>query len=98
MKSPTRRALLLAAMAALLPAAILAAEPAANAPAGPPDDEQLQEFVAKHISDWWPTAEEKRFDEIGWAADLREARRLAREHDRPIFLFTMDGRVNTGRC
>jgi hypothetical protein len=95
MRVTTPRILLLAAMAALPAAAFTVA---ADAPAAPPDDEQLQEFVAKRTSDWWPTAEEKRFDEIGWAADLRDARRLARAHDRPIFLFTMDGRVNTGRC
>ena len=47
---------------------------------------------------WWPAADEKRFDRIGWASDLRTARRLAAEHNRPLFLFTMDGRVNLGRC
>ena len=42
-----------------------------------------------------PTAEEKRFDEIGWAPDIRAAERLAKERGRPVFLFTMDGRINT---
>jgi hypothetical protein len=54
--------------------------------------------VDARVAEWWPTASEKRFDAIGWAPDLRAARRLAAEHDRPVFLFTMDGRVNTGRC
>ena len=94
MRAP-RHSFLLVAAASLL----TAAEPATKAQtADPSDDQHLEEFITERIGDWWPTAEEKRFDEIGWAADLREARRLAREHDRPIFLFTMDGRVNTGRC
>ena len=54
--------------------------------------------VDARVAEWWPTAAEKRFDAIGWAPDLRTARKLAAEHGRPVFLFTMDGRVNTGRC
>jgi hypothetical protein len=65
--------------------------------AGPPDD-QLTTRVDARVKEWQPTADERRFDEIGWAADLRTALRLAREHQRPVFLFTMDGRINTGRC
>ena len=44
------------------------------------------------------SAKERRIDEIGWAKDIREAERLARENNRPVFLFTHDGRINTGRC
>ena len=66
------------------------------APAQAADD--VKAVVDERVAAWWPTADEKRFDRIGWAADLRTARRLAAEHDRPVFLFTMDGRVNTGRC
>jgi hypothetical protein len=58
------------------------------------------EFAAlqRRIEEIEPRPEEKRFDEIGWAKDLREARRLSAEHDRPVFLFTHDGRMNIGRC
>lgn len=42
--------------------------------------------------------EERRLDEIGWAKDIREAKRLAKETGRPVFLFTHDGRLNIGRC
>jgi hypothetical protein len=67
--------------------------------AGPlPAEKQVQTEVDKRVADWWPRAEEKRFDRIGWAADIRSARKLAVEHNRPVFLFTMDGRVNLGRC
>jgi hypothetical protein len=56
------------------------------------------EAVRKRIAEIEPKPEEKRFDEIGWAKDIREARRLAAQHNRPIFLFTHDGRMNIGRC
>ena len=45
-----------------------------------------------------PTAAERRIDQIGWARDIRSALRLGREHGRPVFLFTMDGRFSIGRC
>ncbi|MBO0698195.1 MAG: hypothetical protein J2P46_07365 [Zavarzinella sp.] len=67
-------------------------------PAAPVADDQVRSKVDARVSEWWLTADEKRFDQIGWAADIRTARKLAAEHDRPVFLFTMDGRVNTGRC
>lgn len=54
--------------------------------------------VRKRIAEIEPKPEEKRFDEIGWAKDIREARRLAAQHHRPVFLFTHDGRMNIGRC
>jgi hypothetical protein len=67
--------------------------------AGPlPVEDRVQAGVDKRVTQWWPKPEEKRFDQIGWAADIRSARKLAAEHNRPVFLFTMDGRVNLGRC
>ena len=42
--------------------------------------------------------EERALDQIGWAKDIREAKRLAKETGRPVFLFTHDGRLNIGRC
>ena len=45
-----------------------------------------------------PAPEERRLDEIGWSTDIREALRLAKEHQRPVFLFTHDGRMAVGRC
>ncbi|HEV2949742.1 MAG TPA: hypothetical protein VGX70_20365 [Gemmataceae bacterium] len=58
----------------------------------------LKEKIDRRVSDWQPTAEEKRFDQIGWCTSLLEAEKLAREHQRPIFLFIHDGRMNVGRC
>jgi hypothetical protein len=59
---------------------------------------QLVTRVLRRVHDYEPTREERRLDLIGWAADIREAQRLAREHARPIFLFTHDGNIATGRC
>ncbi|HKB05702.1 MAG TPA: hypothetical protein VKD90_26010 [Gemmataceae bacterium] len=66
--------------------------------AAPIADDEVRSKVDARVADWWLKPEEKRFDQIGWAPDLRTARKLSAEHDRPLFLFTMDGRVNTGRC
>jgi hypothetical protein len=68
--------------------------PAADRPA---TSEDLS-WIERRVHDWQPTAEERRFDEIGWAPTIREAERLAREHDRPVFLFTHDGHMAIGRC
>jgi hypothetical protein len=55
--------------------------------------------VDQRIRDWQPTKEERRFDDIGWAADIRAALKLAAMHQRPVFLFTYDGAgIATYRC
>jgi hypothetical protein len=48
-------------------------------------------WVESRVRDWQPTPEERAFDQIAWAKNLIEAKRLAKEHRRPIFLFTYDG-------
>jgi hypothetical protein len=63
-----------------------------------PSFAEFKEKIDRRVTDWQPTAEEKRFDQIGWCTSLLEAEKLAREHQRPIFLFTHDGRMNVGRC
>ena len=55
-------------------------------------------WVEKRVQELEPAAHERRIDEIGWASDIRHAERLAGEHGRPVFLFTHDGHINTGRC
>jgi hypothetical protein len=55
-------------------------------------------WVEQRVQQLQPQAKEKRLDEIGWAKDIRAAIKLAGEHQRPVFLFTHDGRMNIGRC
>jgi hypothetical protein len=69
-------------------AATLAATPAERTP----------EWVARRVQQWQPNAAERRWESIGWARDIRQALRLAQQHRRPVFLFTLDGRMNLGRC
>lgn len=55
-------------------------------------------WVRQRVREIQPAADERRLDQIGWAGGLRKALRLAREHERPVFLFTHDGRMAIGRC
>ena len=55
-------------------------------------------WVEQRVREMQPKADERRLDEIGWAKDIRDALHLAKQHNRPVFLFTHDGRINTGRC
>ena len=61
-------------------------------------NDHLPQWLAQRIHDWQPTDDERRFDQIGWLKDIREALRLGRENQRPVFLFTHDGRMAIGRC
>jgi hypothetical protein len=57
----------------------------------------FQKDVDLRVRSWQPTKAERRIDEIAWAADIRTALRLGRESNRPIFVFTHDGRMGVGR-
>src|SRR5260370_15069471 len=61
-------------------------------------DSTVANFVAKRVQAWEPTAAERRFDDIGWVKDIRTAKKLAAQHQRPVFLFTHDGHMAIGRC
>ncbi len=63
-----------------------------------PADADLKAWTDGQVAAWSPTAAERRFDEIGWADSLTAARRLSVESGRPVFLFTLDGRIAIGRC
>jgi hypothetical protein len=74
---------------------------AGTAPAGAGDrisDGKVVRWVDKTVAERQATAEDKRFDEIGWVTDIRTAIRLGKENNRPTFLYIGDGRINTGRC
>jgi hypothetical protein len=65
----------------------------------PQTAKQDASWVTQRVDDWQPIPEERAFDQIGWAKDLGEAQRLARQHQRPVFLFTYDGASLSGyRC
>jgi|GraSoiStandDraft_41_1057321.scaffolds.fasta_scaffold1651756_1 hypothetical protein len=55
-------------------------------------------WVEKRVEEWQPKPSERKFDQIGWAADIRAGLALAKKHNRPFFLFTHDGRMARGRC
>lgn len=63
-----------------------------------PDDKHLVDWVQKKIQALQPSRGERRIDEIGWANGILQAEQLGRAHKRPVFLFTYDGRIETGRC
>ena len=69
-----------------------------GAGAAPPSGARDVAWVEKRVQELQPATRERRIDEIGWASDIRQAERLAGEHNRPVFLFTHDGHINTGRC
>lgn len=78
-----------------------AAEPevAMPAPETPPlDDAGLAADVHQRVAAWQPTRAERRIDDIGWAADLRDGLRLARQHQRPLFVLSHSGDIATARC
>ena len=71
------------------------AEPAADAPPAKGDPSA---WVDGHAANRQPSADDRRFDEIGWATDIREAEKLAKDNGRLVFLFTHDGHIDVGRC
>jgi hypothetical protein len=85
--------LILAGLAGFGATAIARAE--SGAPAEPAE---WPAKVDKLVRERQPSADEKRFDEIGWTRTIADAERLARTAGRPVFLFTHDGRMAIGRC
>ncbi|MHB1423677.1 MAG: hypothetical protein ACYC3I_10885 [Gemmataceae bacterium] len=61
--------------------------------AAPPDEElirkQIERIKASDTSAW---------RNIPWAASLLAARCASERENQPIFLFTHDGNIETGRC
>ena len=55
------------------------------------DDARLVSWTQERVAAWQPSPEERAFDKIGWAKDIRDGLRLAKEHGRPLFLFTYSG-------
>ena len=71
----------------------LASAAAVGVRAGESDEARIRERVEqikRSNSEAW--------QKIPWVASLTEARRLAEKEKIPIFLFTHDGNIETGRC
>jgi hypothetical protein len=62
------------------------------------DDTELLTWVDAKVKARMPAPGERAFDDVGWAKDIRTGLKLAKQHQRPVFLFTHDGRMNFGRC
>ena len=54
--------------------------------------------VDRRAAEWQPSARERQWEQIGWAGGLKSAMETAKKSQRPVFLFTHDGRLNVGRC
>jgi len=81
----TRKSIILAALAWGLSLSAVRAEE--------PDEawiKQRIEQVKKAESNGWR--------KIPWVASLLEARRLSEQEKKPVFLFSHDGNLETGRC
>ena len=61
------------------------------------EDVGLISSVDRDVAAWQPTSDERRMDRIAWVADIRAALRWGKELKRPIFVFTHDGSMATGR-
>ena len=71
-----------------LPAPAQEKNPASRTPA----------WLDARILEIQPTPVERKFDTIAWVPTVGKALQLAREHGRPIMLFTYDGAMEVGRC
>ena len=63
-----------------------------------PESGDVAAWVDRKVAQCAPRPEERRFDQTGWLTDIRSALDLAKRHNRPVFLFTHDGRMGLGRC
>ena len=63
-----------------------------------PGNEDIAATVRKKLEAIQPADTVTPFDQIGWAASIVQAEQMARQHHRPVFLFTEDGKIDTGHC
>ena len=57
-------------------------------------DEAWVQRRVQQIKDAEPAA----WRRIPWTASLLDARQASQKENRPVFLFTHDGNIDTGRC
>ena len=80
-----RRSILLAALACGLASATTRA-------AGPDES-----WIKKRV-DYVKRAEINGWRKIPWVATMLQARKLSAREKKPVFLFSHDGNIETGRC
>ena len=78
--------------------ACVAAMAAAPSEKPPSDDKELPAWVDARVKERQLSEADRKFDAVGWSRTVLDAQKLAKEHNRPVFLFTHDGRMNLGRC
>lgn len=91
----TRRQLL---FAIVVFAFVLPVLPAGNEARAQLADKFLPTWVARRAKILISTYAERPFEKIGWTKDLATSLQMAKESGRPVFLFTHNGRMYTGRC
>jgi hypothetical protein len=83
------------------PVAVRKEEIKLSGQAMPSADSADLNWVAARAKEWQPTKDEKRFDDIGWApleARILGGLKLAKEHNRPLFVISLEGYLHRGRC
>jgi hypothetical protein len=61
-------------------------------------DGSVAGWVQKKVDKLQPTSAERTFDRVGWAPNLTAAMEASKATNRPVFLFTYDGDIASGRC
>ncbi len=65
--------------------------------AGDDDAKRDEAWVAKRVQQI-KESDTTEWRKVPWVASLLDARRVSGEEKKPIFLFTHDGNIETGRC
>jgi len=63
-----------------------------------PSDRAVAKWTTGQLKRILVVSAERNFDGIGWSDSLIKAEELAKQSGRPIFLFTYDGDISSGRC
>lgn len=61
-------------------------------------DGYLRKWVTKNAQEMNSRLVPGAFQTLGWASSIRQSLDLAKKHDRLVFLFTLDGDLDSGRC
>ena len=62
-----------------------------------PAEDRDEAWVLRHIQQI-KDSDTTAWRRIPWTASLLDARQASQKENRPVFLFTHDGNIDTGRC